>query len=144
MSLLKPLVMVYFFSYYFKKHFKPHFFIKKALKDILQHFKFMNWWIGEFVVSFFFDVTNRLILTSCWGATFPFMVVDLGGCRRRPEGKQGRILFKNCSFLLNSESFLPSSILKSKVRTVAIQHSEADLAILTLQLCCLKLKFLFK
>ena len=26
-----------------KKHFKPCFFILKALKDILQHFEFMNW-----------------------------------------------------------------------------------------------------
>ena len=29
----------------------------------MQHFKFVNWWIGEFVVSFF-DVTNRLIMTK--------------------------------------------------------------------------------
>ena len=29
----------------------------------MQHFKFVNWWIGEFVVSFF-DVTNRLEGTS--------------------------------------------------------------------------------
>ena len=36
-----------------KKHFQPCFFILKALKDILQHFKFVNWWIGEFVVLFF-------------------------------------------------------------------------------------------
>ena len=35
--------------YYFKKHFKTYFFILKALKDILQHFKFMNWKIGGFV-----------------------------------------------------------------------------------------------
>ena len=28
----------------------------------MQHFKFLNWWIGEFVVSFF-DVTNRLIVS---------------------------------------------------------------------------------
>ena len=27
----------------------------------MQHFKFVNWWIGEFVVSFF-DVTNRLLV----------------------------------------------------------------------------------
>ena len=40
----------------FKKHFKPYLFILKAFKDILQHFKFVNWKIG-FV---FFDVTNRL------------------------------------------------------------------------------------
>ena len=31
----------------------------KVLKDILQHFQFVNWWIVEFVVSFF-DVMNRL------------------------------------------------------------------------------------
>ena len=31
-------------------------------KDILQHFKFVNWWIGEFVVV---DVTNRL-QARCW------------------------------------------------------------------------------
>ena len=27
----------------------------------MQHFKFVNWWIGEFVVSFF-DVTYRLLI----------------------------------------------------------------------------------
>ena len=27
----------------------------------MQHFKFVSWWIGEFVVSFF-DVTNRLFI----------------------------------------------------------------------------------
>ena len=32
----------------------------------MQYFKFMNWWIGEFVVSFF-DVTNRLYV----GKTLP-------------------------------------------------------------------------
>ena len=32
------------------KHFKPCFFISKAfLKDILQHFKFVNWWFLGFV-----------------------------------------------------------------------------------------------
>jgi phosphatidylglycerophosphate synthase len=34
---------VLFLVYYFKKHFKACFFILKALKDILQHFKFVNW-----------------------------------------------------------------------------------------------------
>ena len=29
--------------YYFKKHFQPCFFILKALKGILQNFKFVNW-----------------------------------------------------------------------------------------------------
>ena len=43
-----------FLFYYFKKYFKPCFFILKALEDILQHFKFVNWWFR------FFDVTNRL------------------------------------------------------------------------------------
>ena len=32
-----------------KKHFKHCSFILKALKDILQHFKFVNWWIRGFV-----------------------------------------------------------------------------------------------
>ena len=32
-----------------KKHLKPCFFILKALKDILQHFKFVNWRIRGFV-----------------------------------------------------------------------------------------------
>ena len=40
----KPLFNgVFFLIYYFKKRFKPCFFILKALKDILQHFKFVNW-----------------------------------------------------------------------------------------------------
>ena len=45
-----PFLMVYQFLFItLKKHFKPCFFILKALKDILQHFKFVNWWIGGFV-----------------------------------------------------------------------------------------------
>ena len=48
---LNPFLMVYYFLYiyYFKKHFNPSFFILKALKDILQHFKLVNWLIGGFV-----------------------------------------------------------------------------------------------
>ena len=47
-SRLKPLFNVVLFLiryfHYFKKHFKPcFFFILKAFKDILQHFKFVNW-----------------------------------------------------------------------------------------------------
>ena len=58
-SFLKPVFNgVLFLISYFKKHFKPCFFILKALKDILQHIKFVNWRIRGFVV--FFDVTNRL------------------------------------------------------------------------------------
>ena len=49
-SLLKPLYNgVLFLIHYFKKHLKPCFFILKALKNILQHFKFVNWWIRGFV-----------------------------------------------------------------------------------------------
>ena len=52
-SLLKPIFNgVLFLIYYFKKHLKSCFFILKALKDILQHFKFVNWRIGKLVVSF--------------------------------------------------------------------------------------------
>ena len=32
-----------FIMYYLKRHFQPCLFILKALKDILQHFKFVNW-----------------------------------------------------------------------------------------------------
>ena len=48
----KPLFNgVGFLIYYFKKHFKHCFFIVKTLKDILQHFKFVNWLIRELVNS---------------------------------------------------------------------------------------------
>ena len=41
--LIKPLFNgVLFLIYYFNNHFKPCFFLLKALKDILQHFKFVN------------------------------------------------------------------------------------------------------
>ena len=33
-----------------QRHFHPKLFILKAWKDILQHFKFVNWWICLFVV----------------------------------------------------------------------------------------------
>ena len=47
-------IMVYYFVFItLKNHFKPCFFILKALKDSLQHSKFVNWWNGEFVVSLF-------------------------------------------------------------------------------------------
>ena len=53
--------MVYYFLFVtLKKHFKPFFFIFKALKDILQHFKFVNWWFR------LFDVTNRLLNFANW------------------------------------------------------------------------------
>ena len=43
------MVYVLFLIYYFKKHVKPCFFLLKTLKDILQHFKFVNCWIRVFV-----------------------------------------------------------------------------------------------
>ena len=52
----------------FKPPFNDVLFLIYYLKNILglaysfdffEHLKFMNWWIGEFVVSFY-DVTNRL------------------------------------------------------------------------------------
>ena len=56
-SLLKPIFNgVLLLIYYLKKHFKPCFFILKAIKDILQHFKFVNSWFC------FFDVTNTLVM----------------------------------------------------------------------------------
>ena len=49
-ALLKPLFNdLLFLIYYFKNHFKPYFLILEALKDILQHFNFENWWIRSFV-----------------------------------------------------------------------------------------------
>ena len=49
-AFFKPLLMVYYFLFITsKKHFKPCFFVLKALKDILQHFKFVNWRIRGFV-----------------------------------------------------------------------------------------------
>ena len=44
--------------YCFKNIFKPGFFILKALKGILQHFKFVNWWICSFVGFFFMSRTG--------------------------------------------------------------------------------------
>ena len=41
-----------------QKHLKPCFF---EIKDILQHFKFANWWIGV-MENCFFDVANRGII----------------------------------------------------------------------------------
>ena len=53
-KLLKLLVNgVLFHIYYIKRHSKPCLFILKALKDILRHFKLVNWRIHQFVVSFF-------------------------------------------------------------------------------------------
>ena len=42
--------MVYFFLFVtLKNHFRPCFFIQKVLKDILQKFRLVNWWIRGFV-----------------------------------------------------------------------------------------------
>ena len=49
--------MVYYFLFLTSKTiFKPFVWILKALKVILQHFKFVNWWFR------FFDVSNRLFI----------------------------------------------------------------------------------
>ena len=42
-------MVYYFLSITLKKHSKPCLFILKALKDILHHFKFVNWRIRVFV-----------------------------------------------------------------------------------------------
>ena len=47
----------------------PCFFILKALKDILQHFKFANWWIGKLVVSFFWCHEQVCYLKSKWSVS---------------------------------------------------------------------------
>ena len=40
---------MYYFLFITLKHYKSSFFSLKALKDILQHFKFVNWWIRGFI-----------------------------------------------------------------------------------------------
>ena len=56
---MKPLFNhILFLIYQFIKHFKPCLFILKVLKDILQHFKFVNWWIRGFV--FLMSRTGRM------------------------------------------------------------------------------------
>ena len=40
--------------------FKHCIFISKALKDIVQYYELVNWWIRGFFL-FVFDVTNRLL-----------------------------------------------------------------------------------
>ena len=55
----KPLFNgVLFLIYYFKKHFQPCIFIWKALKNILQHFKFVNWGIRGFIL-FLISITGQ-------------------------------------------------------------------------------------
>ena len=36
-------------TYHLKKHLKSHFFILNALKDILQHYEFVDWRVRGFV-----------------------------------------------------------------------------------------------
>ena len=71
--------MVYYLSFIsLKKHFKPCFFILKALKDILQHFKFVNWWVRGFpffwcheqVKPFFLHLDDNLESFSSHGVHF--------------------------------------------------------------------------
>ena len=85
-SLLKPLFNgVLCVIYYLKKHFKP-FFILKALKDILQHFKFVNWWSRGFV---FFLSRTILLNPLC------FDKIDAFGLKSAPWGgkfQSGRAL----------------------------------------------------
>ena len=64
-AILKPLFNgVLFLIYYFKNHSKPCFLILKALKDILHHFKFVNWWIGEFVFFLYHEQVNTCKLCT--------------------------------------------------------------------------------
>ena len=50
-------------------------FYVKGFKRHLQHFKFVNWWIGGFV---FFDVTNRLIFMKKQSEIFTNLLTNLG------------------------------------------------------------------
>ena len=47
------MVNILFLIHYFKKHFKPCFFILKALKDILQHFKFVKWRLWLVIINYY-------------------------------------------------------------------------------------------
>ena len=69
--------MVYHYLFItIKKHFKSCFFILNALKDILQHLKFVNWWIRGFGVFWchkqvfshvnYYVLTHALLDDSVW------------------------------------------------------------------------------
>ena len=59
-----PFKLLSFLICHFKKHLNPCFFILKALKDILQHFKLVNWRIRGFVFSMSQTGYTYLISTS--------------------------------------------------------------------------------
>ena len=60
-AFLNPLFKdLLFIIHYFKKHSKSSFFILKASKDILQLFKFVNWWIRSFVFWCYEQATRLL------------------------------------------------------------------------------------
>ena len=127
-SLLKPLFNgVLFPIYYFKKRFKPCFFILKALKDILQHFKLVNLWICEFVVSFFWcheDVIgdqNSPCLTpykighNLW--TFP---------KEFQKKSDKEIIGKYCRFLLGAYKACVANFLGLKLRRKVWENEEKE------------------
>ena len=57
-SFKTPFNCVLFLTYQFKKNILSSFYILKALKDILQHFKIVNWWIGGSVFWCHEQLTN--------------------------------------------------------------------------------------
>jgi hypothetical protein len=81
----------------------------------MQHFKFVNWWIGEFVVSFF-DVTNRLIVPI--SQVFLTLLTLHDGIQQSTKMCSTLVVrvtkFKYCISSINSWSFVRCQIMVSK------------------------------
>ena len=90
--------------YYFKRHFQLCFFILKALKDILQHFKFVNWQIGEFVVSFFWchkiKQLSTLYLISPFGILWVCIWIGILGADSSSKCYDVNVFLNKRSWLL--------------------------------------------
>jgi hypothetical protein len=67
--------MVYYFLFFTLKAFQALLFHFKGLKDILQHFKFVNWSVNLWFR--FLDVTNRLIVSNIIGAKKEFLCLPI-------------------------------------------------------------------
>ena len=94
-SLLKPFLMVYYFLFITLKTFKPCFFILKALNDILQHFRFLNWWIGGFVFLMSGTGYSSDVSTNLSHQFFPRIFLSLSNWKRN----HNKYLFKKFVYL---------------------------------------------
>ena len=67
--------MVYYFLFItWKKHSKSCFLILKSFKDILQHFKFVNSWIGGFL--FFMSRTGFICKILNWFRSYNLLGLE--------------------------------------------------------------------